>query len=272
MNTTFSDTFHRLIGPKGKFSKKVFGGFLWSIVCDREKDDTISAYLMCSPVESIVEWSCTTEFSLCETHTRTTKNERYTDSSDHKEMENTCGFSNFFKCKDGLNFFTIVAVISIKDYFIGKKLAVPLQPSPLKIPVTFFRRLPLTSLLTGVSLYTSHEAQGKLWVVTVNTYYRESLPGSVRFKLKCYDIETGSQANPNVTVVILLEGDPVLVKSGTLRDTIKFTVNIECDLVVTFSIIDPNPTKEGSIQGVDFGTNYLSAVSHDNMNLLSAAE
>ena len=78
MDTTFSDVFCRLnIGPKGSFSKKVaFKGFLWSIVCDRDEDDTISAYLMCSPVESIVEWSCTTEFSFSETHTRTTQNQR----------------------------------------------------------------------------------------------------------------------------------------------------------------------------------------------------
>eukprot|EP00116_Pleurobrachia_bachei_P002554 sb/3462816/ len=272
---------------------KPFYGFFWEIEIGKTDEEHTGVYLGCKPIDSTNQWSCTVHFSLQNIDTgRVLKS--HTDSIYSSTNTGGRGWPKFEPFDSNKKEYRFRATIDITDSFIGTPILVPLGPGSTSEVVVFRRHIKETE--PPVRYYSSHQANGRLWVV--ESYRTESHlklknrhdwidTYEVNWKINAYNTKkkTGDKEEllSNVTpVTILIESDSSnrgifqttrdqSVLNGTLRSTLSFSGDQTTEgksrftnVNVMFIINDPDPQEEGlAIPGpANFGREYLDLPAH----------
>eukprot|EP00116_Pleurobrachia_bachei_P003125 sb/3463387/ len=236
-----------------KSDYKNYHGFFWYIsVGIKEEPGYYSVYLNCKPVNTVEEWSCNAKWTLKADVPGAECNYEYNFTS--TEVFGY-GSPQFMKA-DGRNILKITANVTIVNNTFGKSAIEPLPPTGL-----IQLNLPLSSLGSKTSYFTSQNTIGKNWVVEI----QKPKPGKVRLRLDGYSTETGEKDNQGESALVLMKNYPNLKRTKLLGQFFDLETQDET-MELTFVIGDSSSYNQPSM--MNFGREYLSLPAHGNNNFL----
>eukprot|EP00116_Pleurobrachia_bachei_P003217 sb/3463479/ len=238
-------------------------GFLWDVLVDTKDSDFFDCYLCCENAngDSKNKWSCGTTFSLQSYESGGAEQLKTTSYVFNNEVQNW-GWGKFMK-KYERKIIKITACVTITSITLGTPSIEPITPDNISA-VMFQRRLSIKNLDNNVS-YTCHEANGKTWLAHI----QKPEANKLKFKVECYDTQTGTLENLDKSVLIVMEESKNVRQTRGLGEFFNFNLknNVGSTVKATFIIDYVLPLYSGP-PGVDFGREYLSLPAHGNNSFL----